>query len=115
MIVSEKEVAPQVLVTPRGPDQEESLLIEASLARSAQEESPELVVCFRHEGKECPRCDGSGFRPRKHCVGCGEPSGRPSQGGKALRRYEGAWYCLHCDPRFESVDLHYSCLERMGG
>jgi hypothetical protein len=39
------------------------------VARSAQEESPEkkLVECFRHEGEECPRCDGSGFRPRKHC------------------------------------------------
>jgi hypothetical protein len=85
-----------------------------SLARSAQE-SPELVKCPRHKGEDCPRCNGSGFRPRKHCAGCGEPSGRPSQGGKALMRHQQAWYCIHCDPRFESVDFHYSCLERMGG
>ncbi len=56
-------------------------MAESSLARSAQEESPELVECFRHEGEQCPRCDGSGFRPRKHCAGCDEPSGRPSEGG----------------------------------
>ena len=51
-------------------------MIEVSVARSAQEESPELVECFRHEGEECPRCDRSGFRPRKHCAGCGEPAGK---------------------------------------
>ena len=36
-----------------------------------------------HEGEDCPRCDGSGFRPRKRCAGCGEPAGRPSEGGQA--------------------------------
>ncbi len=91
-------------------------MIESSVARSAHEESlQKLVECFRHEGEECPRCDGSGYRPRKYCAGCGEPSGRPSQGGKALMRYRGVWYCMYCDPRFESVDFHYSCLERMSG
>jgi hypothetical protein len=55
-----------------------------SLAHPAQEESPELLECFRHEGEEYPRCDGSGFRPRRYCAGCGEPAGRPSEGGKAL-------------------------------
>ncbi len=39
-------------------------MAEISLARSAQE-SLELVECFRHEGEECPCCDGSGFRPPK--------------------------------------------------
>ena len=58
-------------------------MAEISLARSAQQ-SPELVECFRHEGEGCPRCDGSGFSLLKHCEGCGEPTGLPSEGGKAL-------------------------------
>ena len=37
-------------------------------------QAPELVECFRHEGDGCLRCDGSGYRPRKRCVGCGEPA-----------------------------------------
>ena len=64
-----------------------------------------LGRCFRHEGEGCPRCDGKGFRPRRHCFGCGEPAGRPSQGGKALlglRNRRGGWdqlfYCLGCHP-----------------
>src|SRR5215212_430726 len=75
-----------------------------SLARSAQVESAELVQCFRHEGEACPRCDGSGYRPRKYCAGCGEPAGRPRQGGKALmglrsrRELDQPFYCLGCHP-----------------
>ncbi len=90
-------------------------MVELSLARSAQEEeSPELVECFRHEGEECPRCDGSGYRPRKYCAECGEPSGWPRQGGKALRLHEGTWYCMECDPCFRFVDAVWSGLARMG-
>ncbi len=67
-------------------------------------QAPETVDCFRHEGEECPRCDGSGFRPRKRCAGCGEPSGRPSDGGKVLigmrnnRDSGGPFYCMECHP-----------------
>ena len=75
----------------------------------------ELVRCFRHEGIECPRCDGSGFSPRRHCAGCGVQAGRPSQGGKALSPERGAkslkelrsltLYCMDCNPRFFKAGL----------
>ncbi len=71
---------------------------------SAKVRNPELVRCFRHEGEDCPRCDGSGDRPRKHCAGCGEPAGRPGRGGKALmglrnrRGRNQPFYCLNCHP-----------------
>jgi hypothetical protein len=91
-----------------------------SLARSAQE-SPELVECLRHEGEGYPRCDGSGFRPRRRCAGCGEPTGRPSEGGRALMgmpnvrdRNQPMW-CTSCHPKHRSLDAVWSILERMGG
>jgi hypothetical protein len=77
-----------------------------------------LGRCFRHEREGCPRCDGSGFRPRRHCVGCGEPSGRPSQGGKALmslRNRQGRdqhFYCLGCHPE---LGWGSAVLEGVGG
>ena len=95
-------------------------MIEASLARSAHE-SPELVACFRHESEECPRCDGSGFGPRRHCAGCGEPSGKPSQDGKALvglknqRGVDQPMYCLSCHPELGGTPGDLAMLERMGG
>ncbi len=95
-------------------------MAERSLARSAQEESPEkLVECFRHEGEECPRCDGSGYRLRKRCEGCGEPAGRPSEGGRALRGLKNArgkdqpMWCMNCHPEHHFLDAHWSCLERL--
>ena len=95
-------------------------MIEVSVARSAQEESPEVVECFRHEGEECPRCDGSGFRPRKHCAGCGEPAGSISQGTgaplvKDRRTEEGRFYHVRCLTGNSFLDAHWSSLERMGG
>ena len=76
---------------------------------------PKMVSCFRHDGEDCPRCEGSGFRPRKRCAGCGVPAGRPSQEGKALSSERGAksWkelkslplYCMDCNPRFSGAEL----------
>ena len=86
-------------------------MIERSLARSAQE-SPELAECIQHEDEDCPRCDGgSGYRPGKCCAGCGEPSGRPGQGGRPLlglrnnRDRNQPMWCLHCHPEFRFVDV----------
>ena len=93
-------------------------MAEISLARSAQE-SPELLECFRHEGEECPRCDGSGFRPRRHCEECGEPSGNISQGtGFPLvkdRRGGGHWYHVNCRPGSGDVPALLADLKSTGG
>ena len=58
-----------------------------------------FVGCFRHEGDKCPRCDGSGYRPRKRCVGCGEH--------RSLMRNpaDDEMYCLSCNPRFFGAGL----------
>ena len=115
-------MAPAVRPHPEArPPGSEVLMAQSSLARSAQEKSPEVVECFRHEGEECPRCDGSGYRPRKHCARCGEPSGKPSEGGRALmglknlRDKDQPMWCLHCHPEHHLVDAVWSCLERMEG
>ena len=92
-------------------------MIKASVARSAHEESPELVGCFRHEGEECPRCDGSGFRPAKYCTGCGEAAGSVSEGtGFPLvrdRQTDGRLYHVRCLPGTRDLDAIWSGLERM--
>jgi hypothetical protein len=88
-------------------------LIKISIRLKGQEVG-EVVECFRHEGADCPRCDGSDLRPRKYCVECGEPSGKPSEGGKVLRLHRGCWFCIRCDPCFRFVDAVWSGLERMG-
>ena len=74
-----------------------------------------FVRCFTHEGDDCPRCSGSGFRPRARCTSCSVTAGRPSQGDKALSPERGAksWeelrslplYCMDCNPRFLRTGL----------
>ena len=76
------------------------------------------VRCFRHEGEQCPRCDGSGHRSRVYCAECGQPAGRPSQGGKVLsglrnrRGRDQPFYCLDYHP---GLGPGPAVLEGMGG
>ena len=93
-------------------------MIRASVHADPELGNPELIQCFRHEGEDCHRCDGSGYRPRKHCAGCGEPSGRPSLRSKALlglrnrRGWNQPLYCLQCHPE---LGRGLVVLERLGG
>jgi hypothetical protein len=93
-------------------------LIDTSVARCAQEESPKIAECFRHEGEECPRCDGSGFKRSKHCAGCREAAGSPSEGtGFPLvmdQHADGRLYHIRCLPGTFYLDAVWSGLERLG-
>jgi hypothetical protein len=89
-----------------------------SLARSAQEESPEQMVgCFRHEGEGCPRCDGAGYRKHRRCVECGEAPGSVSEGtGCPLIREwhgDGRHYHVRCLPGTRELDVVWSGPARM--
>ena len=93
-------------------------MIEASVH---QGHGAETVECFRHEGGECPRCDGTGRKERRCCEGCGVPSGRPSGGGEALiglkdgRGADQPLYCGECHPEMGVGGFSgLAMLERMG-
>ena len=109
-------MAPQELQLPEALTTE-AAVIEASVARSTQESPETLVECFRHEGEECPRCNGSGFRPVKWCVGCGEAAGSPSKStGFPLvrdRHTAGRLYHIRCLPGTRDLDAVWLGLERM--
>lgn len=79
-------------------------MIEQSVAQVHGPQNPERIECFRHEGEDCRRCDGTGWKDRRYCAGCGEPSGKPSEGGKALKGLKNGrgksqpMYCMDCHP-----------------
>ena len=85
-----------------------------------QEHEADTVACFRHEGKGCHRCAGTGQRLRRRCEGCGEPAGRPSEGGTALlglrnrRDEDQPMYCMGCHPELGGGPGTLAMLERMG-
>jgi hypothetical protein len=92
------------------------------IAHSAHESTTEeRVECFRCSGEDCPKCEGTGYRERKRCAGCGEPSGSISEGDRPLlglrnnRDRNQPMWCIHCHPEFRFVDAVWSGLERMDG
>jgi hypothetical protein len=87
-------MAPTVLTTPRGPDQEEYLLIEQSLAHPAHPVPEET-------------------RERGQCSGCGTKAKTLTAPAKVGHGYQGPMYCLPCNPRFLTLDAQWSSLERM--
>jgi hypothetical protein len=86
------------------------------IERSVRHEAG-MVECIRHEGEGCPRCDGSGMRPRRICAGCGE-SGRPLSSARSAESPEEAKalprYCPECNPRRRGMGAALAALERMG-
>ena len=79
-----------------------------------------LVPCFRCEGRECPKCGGTGIRERKRCAGCGEPAGsisagtgRPVVGLRNNRNWSGPFYHVCCHPELNAADT-WAMLQRVG-
>ena len=113
-----KEMAPQEFPLPeaRTKGSDPMATTESSAFTAQPSTSGAKIRCFRHEGEECPRCDGSGFRPVKRCAGCGEPAGSISVGPgfPLVRSHEdGLMYHVRCLPGTRELDAVWSGLERM--
>ena len=53
-------------------------------------------------------------RERGACATCGTTTKTLLATIPNARDYEGPMYCMSCNPRFFTVDMPFSCLERMG-
>ncbi len=84
-------MAPQVLVAPRSLANTLEALTMKSLAHPVPEET-----------RECGACSG-----------CGTTTKTLTAPRSSARDYTGPMYCLSCNPHFFTVDMHFSCLERM--
>lgn len=79
----------------------------------------EMVECPRcgEASEQCPRCNGSGYRPRPVCAECGEVakslssvrSAKSPEEARALPRY-----CSRCNPRRRNSGAALAGLEKMG-
>ena len=58
--------------------------------------------------------EATATRERGTCFGCGTTTKTLMAPILNARGYEGPMYCMSCNPRFFRVDMHSSCLERMG-
>ncbi len=52
-------------------------------------------------------------RERGTCAGCGTTTKTLMAPISNARGYTGPMYCMSCNPRFFTVDMHFSCLERL--
>jgi hypothetical protein len=52
-------------------------------------------------------------RERGTCSGCGTTTKALLAPTPNVRDYTGPMYCMSCNPRFFTVDMHFSCLERL--
>ena len=52
-------------------------------------------------------------RERGTCAGCGTTAKTLMAPISNARGYSGPMYCMSCNPRFFTVDMHFSCLERL--
>ena len=112
-----RKSAPAVFQHPEARTKEDRSLIGRSLPKDHERESPELTPCFRHDGEGCPRCDGSGYRPRRACDGCGEHDENLAP-GRTARSWEEAKalprYCPRCNPRRRNPGSVLAGLGKMG-
>ncbi len=90
----DKETAPQVRKHPEARTTKGDFMDTTTVAHPAREATP--------------------TREKGTCSGCGTTTKTLTAPISNARDYEGPMYCLSCNPRFLTLDMHYSSLERLG-